>query len=104
MLYLYLYNLSGGVLAPPDTDTGLSVRHEVQRGALHGGQPVPGQHDRGEVHPAALGRDQRPDGLDQHLTCRTIRGRGEIYSFRPGLTMRALAEKARQTENEGEFS
>jgi simple sugar transport system substrate-binding protein len=25
VLYLYLYNLSGGVLAPPDTDTGLSV-------------------------------------------------------------------------------
>ncbi len=41
--------------------------HEVQRGALHRGQPVPGQHDRGEVHPAAGGRDQRPDGLDKHL-------------------------------------
>ena len=25
VLYMYLYNLSGGVLAPPDTDTGLSV-------------------------------------------------------------------------------
>jgi simple sugar transport system substrate-binding protein len=25
VLYLYLYNLSGGVLVPPDTDTGLSV-------------------------------------------------------------------------------
>src|SRR5579862_1400918 len=25
VLYLYLYNLSGGVLSPPDTDTGLSV-------------------------------------------------------------------------------
>jgi simple sugar transport system substrate-binding protein len=25
VLYLYLYNLSGGVLQPPDTDTGLSV-------------------------------------------------------------------------------
>jgi simple sugar transport system substrate-binding protein len=25
VLYLYLFNLSGGVLAPPDTDTGLSV-------------------------------------------------------------------------------
>ena len=25
VMYLYLYNLSGGVLAPPDTDTGLSV-------------------------------------------------------------------------------
>ena len=25
VLYMYLYNLSGGVLSPPDTDTGLSV-------------------------------------------------------------------------------
>ncbi len=25
VLYLYLYNISGGVLAPPDTDTGLTV-------------------------------------------------------------------------------
>jgi simple sugar transport system substrate-binding protein len=25
VLYLYLYNISGGVLSPPDTDTGLSV-------------------------------------------------------------------------------
>jgi simple sugar transport system substrate-binding protein len=25
VLYLYLFNLSGGVLVPPDTDTGLSV-------------------------------------------------------------------------------
>jgi simple sugar transport system substrate-binding protein len=25
VLYMYLYNLSGGVLVPPDTDTGLSV-------------------------------------------------------------------------------
>ena len=25
VLYLYLFNLSGGVLSPPDTDTGLSV-------------------------------------------------------------------------------
>ena len=25
VLYMYLYNLSGGVLTPPDTDTGLSI-------------------------------------------------------------------------------
>ena len=29
VLYMYLYNLSGGVLAPPDTDTGLSVVTKV---------------------------------------------------------------------------
>jgi simple sugar transport system substrate-binding protein len=25
VLYMYLFKLSGGVLAPPDTDTGLSI-------------------------------------------------------------------------------
>ena len=24
-LYMYMYNLSGGTLAPPDTDTGLTI-------------------------------------------------------------------------------
>ena len=25
VLYLYLYNISGGTIAPPDTDTGLTI-------------------------------------------------------------------------------
>ena len=25
VLYMYLYNISGGTIAPPDTDTGLTV-------------------------------------------------------------------------------
>ena len=67
VLYLYLYNLSGGVLAPPDTDTGLSVVTKSNVGPYVADSRVPGQHDGREVHRAALRRDQRPDGHDQHL-------------------------------------
>ena len=97
VLYLYLYNLSGGVLAPPDTDTGLSVVTKSNVGPYVAAQPVPGQHDRGEVHPAARRRDQRPDGLDKHLIGRTSVRPGRIRPFRPGPSMRACrSEKARQ--------
>ncbi|HWG00596.1 MAG TPA: substrate-binding domain-containing protein [Trebonia sp.] len=34
-LYLYLYNLSGGQLSPPDTDTGLTVLHKADLGAFN---------------------------------------------------------------------
>ena len=85
VLYMYLYNLSGGVLQPPDTDTGLSVITKSNVGPVRGDQPVPGQHDGGEVHPAALGRDQRADGDNKHLISRSISwpGRNVPVSPRP---------------------
>ena len=35
MLYLYLFNLSGGTLVPPDTDTGLSFITKANVGPYH---------------------------------------------------------------------
>ena len=105
VLYMYLYNLSGGVLSPPDTDTGLSVVTKANVGPLRGRQPVPGQHDRGEVPAAGRRCDPLPDGHDQHLTDRTIRGRGESTSLAPAVRHeRGSVEQARPTENEGECS
>jgi simple sugar transport system substrate-binding protein len=34
VLYMYLYNLSGGQLAPPDTDTGLTILNKGNVGVL----------------------------------------------------------------------
>ena len=52
VLYLYLFNLTGGLVAPPNTDTGLTFVTKSQRGA------VPRYQDlvRGLGHPAARPR------------------------------------------------
>ena len=39
VLYMYLYNLSGGQLAPPDTDTGLTVLNKGTVGQFSSGLP-----------------------------------------------------------------
>ncbi len=64
-LYLYMFNLTGGLVLPPDTDTGLSFvtknnvgpvperehhlhglhgRHQADAGAAHRRHPEPGRH------------------------------------------------------------
>ena len=68
VLYLYLYNLSGGTLAPPDTDTGLTIITKQQRRPVRDAQPVPGLHDGAEVHPAPVRRHQLAAGHHEHLT------------------------------------
>ena len=66
-LYLYLYNISGGTIVPPDTDTGLSFITKSNYSRVQPGQPVPGLDDRAEVPRASIRRDLEPDGDHQHL-------------------------------------
>ena len=68
-LYLYLFNLTGGLVLPPDTDTGLTFVTKSNVG------PVPQHEDqlRGlrprEAHPGAAVRpDPEPDRHHEHLT------------------------------------
>ena len=68
VLYMYLYNISGGTLAPPDTDTGLTIITKQQRRPVRDAQPVPGLHDGAEVHPAPVRRHQLAAGHHEHLT------------------------------------
>ena len=68
VLYMYLYNISGGTLAPPDTDTGLTIITKSNAGPVRDGQPVPGLHDGAEVHPAPVRRHQLAAGHHEHLT------------------------------------
>ena len=41
-MYMYLFNLSGGTIAPPDTDTGLTFIEKASLGNYQVVQPVPG--------------------------------------------------------------
>ena len=63
-LYLYLYNLSGGQLAPPNTDTGLTVLTPGNVGQFTEEQPVPGRIVGPDVPPAAVG-PHRPAAGDE---------------------------------------
>ena len=84
VLYMYLYNLSGGVLVPPDTDTGLSVVTKANVEPYVADSRYQGSTTAAEVHPAALRRDQQPDGHDQHLIYQTPFAAGANPRFRPG--------------------
>ncbi len=67
-LYLYLFNLTGGLVSPPDTDTGLSfvtksnvtpyIKYPV---LVRGLGPLAHPHPAVRPHP-------EPDGHDQHVT------------------------------------
>ena len=68
-LYLYMFNLSGGLVPPPDTDTGLSFITKSNVGPyLSTAKQVRGLHHRAEDHPAAVRADPEPDGHHEHLT------------------------------------
>ena len=66
VLYMYLFNISGGTIAPEHRH-GPHGHHQGQRQAIPGIQPVPGLHDGAEVHPAAIWCDPQPAGDYQHL-------------------------------------
>ena len=69
MLYLYLYNLSGGLVYPPNTDTGLTFVTKDNVGPyLSTTSRFEGSTAAAEVHPAAVRADQEPDRHHQHLT------------------------------------
>ena len=70
VLYMYLYNISGGTLAPPNTDTGLTIITKNNAEPYQRVQPVPGLHDGAEVHPAPVWCDPHPAGDYEHLTDR----------------------------------
>ena len=68
-LYLYMFNLSGGLVPPPDTDTGLSFVTKTNVGPyLSQPSRFEGSTTAAEDHPAAVRADPEPDGHHQHLT------------------------------------
>ena len=64
---MYLFNLSGGTIVPPDTDTGLSFIEKSSLGNYQVVQPVPGPDHGAEVHQAPGRRHPERAGHHQHL-------------------------------------
>ena len=74
-LYLYLYNLSGGLVPPPDTDTGLSFVTKTNVDPyLASPSRFEGSTTAQKVIPLPSGADQEPDRHHQHLTRAPGRG------------------------------
>ena len=73
-LYLYLFNLTGGLVLPPDTDTGLSFVTKSNVGPYHVVQhDLRGLHGCDQAHAgAAQRRDPEPRRDHQHLTPRQL--------------------------------
>ena len=68
-LYLYMYNLSGGLVPPPDTDTGLSFVTKTNVGPyLASTSRFEGSTSAQKIIPLPSGPYSEPDRHDQHLT------------------------------------
>jgi simple sugar transport system substrate-binding protein len=60
VLYMYLYNLSGGQLAPPDTDTGLTILNKGNVGVLQKSSRFQGASAGQQYIPRASGAINQP--------------------------------------------
>ncbi len=104
-LYLYLYNISGGTIVPPDTDTGLSFITKSNYSRIQAGQPVPGLDDRARstcrVRPARSRTRPRPPAPD-NLTRAQAGARRRSHAGPPGsrplLLRLAQADQADGTD------
>ena len=66
-LYLYLFNISGGMLVPPDTDTGLSFITRSNLAEYNKPSRFQASTHPGGIPAASVRRNPEPDGDHQHL-------------------------------------
>ena len=103
-LYLYMYNLSGGLVPPPDTDTGLSFVTKTNVGPyLNNTSRFEGSTSAQKVIPLPSGAYPEPDGHHQHLTrprgwaCTPTAGTGSALAPGAGRRRRRVRARAGRT-------